>query len=378
MNVVHLTHTDLRFDNRIRKEVSAIEKLDFVNATAIGTIRVESATASNLELNSQIISVKLFTDRLPNNIRALFYIFYLIELTIRFYVLCQKIRPKIIHCHDTMVLMTGVIYKLFNKTILIYDAHELESNKNGQNIILSKVTLLIEKISWRYIDVFITVSNSIVNWYADKFGDKNSLLIMNSPILTTNSNSKYDKTYLKRKFNISEDCLVYIYVGDFAYGRSIENLLRIFSELESRLHIVFVGFGELHDTILKMSNKFKNIHLHDAVPHEDVVGVLKSADIGLCLIENVSLSDYFSLPNKFFEYAFSNLYILSSNFPELNFFVAKYDLGVTTELDIESLKKNILTISSLVKNGQRDNLLELSWGNQAKKLVDCYTQLLDA
>lgn len=377
MKVLHLTHTDLRYDNRIRKEVSSIESLDFLKVVAIGTIRVETAAASKLALNSQIVSIKLLTDYLPKKFRALFFSFYLIELTIRFYFLCRKIKPKVIHCHDTMVLLTGVIYKLTNKTTLIYDAHELESNKNGQNFILSNITLFIEFISWRYIDVFISVSNSIIDWYINKFGNKSSLLIMNSPHLKKNDSPIYDSKYLKNKYRISDDSILFVYIGDFAYGRSIENLLKIFSELNSRSHIVFIGFGKLYQTIFEMSIEYNNIHLHEAVPHEDVVSILKSADVGLCLIENISLSDYYSLPNKFFEYAFSGLYILSSNFPELKIYLEKYKLGITTELQIENLKTSIIQISSLVKHSKSEEISDLTWENQSKALSNYYKNLLN-
>ena len=38
-------------------------------------------------------------------------------------------KPHVIHCHDTLVLPIGFFYKILNKTKLIYDAHELESEK---------------------------------------------------------------------------------------------------------------------------------------------------------------------------------------------------------------------------------------------------------
>jgi hypothetical protein len=375
IKVIHLTHTDLRYDNRIRKEVSAIENLEFINVTAVGTSRLETATASNLKINSKIISLELISNSLPKKIRALVYFIYLFEITIRFYLICRKLKPDIIHCHDTMVLPTGVLYKIFNNTKIIYDAHELESNKSGQNFILSKATLLIERLSWRFIDAFISVSNSIINWYNINIGSKESYLIMNAPLLSNNMNLKYCNNYLREKFLLPQESLLFIYVGDFARGRSIENLLKIFSEFNSNLHIVFVGFGELNNKISGFADKYSNIHLHAAVPHEDVVKVVSSADIGLCLIENVSLSDYYSLPNKFFEYAFSKLFILSSNLPELKFYLEKYHLGITSELELKNLREQILIIPKVLKKNQLIDLSELSWEKQATSLQFCYTKL---
>ena len=50
------------------------------------------------------------------------------ELFCRFLIIF-KIKPKIVHCHDTLVLPIGLVVSLIFKSKLIYDAHELESNK---------------------------------------------------------------------------------------------------------------------------------------------------------------------------------------------------------------------------------------------------------
>ena len=42
-----------------------------------------------------------------------------------------RFRPQIIHCHDMFVLPLAVVVKLLTGARLIYDAHELESDRNG-------------------------------------------------------------------------------------------------------------------------------------------------------------------------------------------------------------------------------------------------------
>ena len=58
----------------------------------------------------------------------------------------------IIHAHDTPALPIGVVTKFLRGGNLVYDAHELESKKNMQSRTFSCITLLIEKVCWRYID----------------------------------------------------------------------------------------------------------------------------------------------------------------------------------------------------------------------------------
>jgi hypothetical protein len=69
--------------------------------------------------------------------------------------------------------------------------------------------------------------------------------------------------------------------------------------------VVFLGYGELSQDLKRLAAEHPNIHVHDAVPHSQVVPIAQSADFGLCLVQDVSLSDYYCLPNKLFEYYFA-------------------------------------------------------------------------
>jgi hypothetical protein len=73
--------------------------------------------------------------------------------------------------------------------------------------------------------------------------------------------------------------------------------MNIFKKEDINSHIVFLGYGELRDKMIQESDKYVKIHVHDAVPHEKVIPIAKSADIGLCFIQNISLSDYYCLLN---------------------------------------------------------------------------------
>jgi glycosyltransferase involved in cell wall biosynthesis len=113
------------------------------------------------------------------------------------------------------------------------------------------------------------------------------------------------------------------------------------------------------------------------VIHSEVVEVISSADAGICLIENVSLSDFMSLPNKVFEYAFAGLPIIASNFPELSNVVLGYKLGKVIEPSPELLLGAVLETerNSKFNSGPPNSLLPLSWEEQERKLIDIYRRL---
>ena len=73
--------------------------------------------------------------------------------------------------------------KLFFGSKIIYDAHELESDRAGLGKFMGKAVFLVEKIAWRWIDGFITVSPEIMSWYYKKFSNKPGKVILNAPLL---------------------------------------------------------------------------------------------------------------------------------------------------------------------------------------------------
>lgn len=373
MKILHLTHTDTRYDNRILKELGALTEAELYQVTCIGVISDEGASLSKNELNANIITLRLITNLPKWAPRPIRYALMLIELYVRMSILGVKFKPNIVHCHDTMVLPIGVLIKSISKAKLIYDAHELESNKNGQTKILAKVTLFLERICWRRIDHLITVSDSIISWYEKNLGVKSHSLILNSPFI-----SKVDKVadrYFHRLYDIPSDRLVFVYLGILGFGRGVDYIIEAFSQENIKSHVVFIGYGELAAKIKENSIKNNNIHLHPSVPHEQVVQIVKNADVGLCLIENVSLSDFFCLPNKLFEYAFARLPILASDFPDISAVVNKYDLGKVCSIDSKSINQAVHQMELKPPNTITADLIELGWPEQAKRLNNLYVEL---
>lgn len=382
INVLHLSHTDIRYDSRILKEMTALAQSSHdYRLYGIGISMDEgnalSSQARALEIHSLEINSKNLT-YLPKIVR---HILTLIELVIKSSRRAIRFRPHVIHCHDTLILPLGVVLKWLTSSKLIYDAHELESNRNGLSNVLSKLTIYAEKIAWASVDLLITVSPSINHWYQSNVGPKLSELVLNSPDLYLRDVTGVadDRNYLRKKFNIPEESKIFIYVGIFGRGRGVERILEVFSG-ESNAHIVFMGYGELMQMILDSSHVHPNQHIHEAVQHEDVVRVIQSADVGICLIENVSLSDYYSLPNKLFECAFAGIPVLASNFPDMSNIVNSYHLGLCCDLDRESIRNAIHQFESSSSSYRIDptKLQDLRWEAQKDRLLKAYEKVLCA
>lgn len=378
LKVLHLTHTDINKDPRIIKSIKAIDKLSWIEVYGIGiqhsglyARRFE--TKDSIDINS--ITLKLFSKKLtflPNILR---HLFTLLEFLLRSFFIINKFKPSVIHCHDTLALPIAILFKVFHSKLkLIYDAHELGSNRNGIDNFFSKIVYFFEKITWRFIDHFISVSPSIIKWYEEEYGRKKNTLILNSPEIETKKTE--NSNGFRKKFLINDDEKLFIYVGEINKGRGITNLLEIFKDLKSR--ILFLGYGPLVNKVKDFENNYSNIHYHEAVEPDSLISLIQEADVGLCLVERVSLSDYFCLPNKLFEYAFAGLPVIASDFPDIKFLVEKYDLGFCCDSgSIKDVKKNIERYESIIKISKNDvsKLHDLSWQKQELNLINVYRRL---
>ena len=113
---------------------------------------------------------------------------------------------KFINCHTLSSLPLGVLFKIFAKSKLIYDAHELETEKEGWVGLRRVIAKILERILIAYADSVIVVSDSIGKWYKNQYHLKEINVIKNVPYRETrisrDSNvllsgiSKFPPTYL--------------------------------------------------------------------------------------------------------------------------------------------------------------------------------------
>lgn len=380
IRVLHLTHTDIPSDNRVLKEIAALAEVPSFQLYGIGIRLHLGAKDTHAAPQAKIISLVLATRKLrflPGPVR---HLIVAVEMMVRLFLQGLKVRPDIVHCHDTPVLLVGFLLKYCFKARLVYDAHELESNKNGQSPWIARMTLWAERLAWSSIDHFVSVSPSIIEWYGLQLGPKPSSLILNSPLFSASvgmlQGGLERPRHFHQKFRIPADAKVFLYLGLLVPGRGIDKMLEAFSAKNVKSHLVFVGYGELEKRIESVACTVGNIHLHPPVPHEEVVALSRSADVGLCIIENVSLSDYYCLPNKLFEYAFAGIPVLASAFPDIAQMVEQYGLGECCTVDSDAIGAAIERIETDGLASMIGNLHALGWQSQSARLQQAYLSLL--
>ena len=299
------------------------------------------------------------------------------EWYVRALVVTARLRPSIINPHSLPVLPLAAAVKLFGRCRLVYDTHELESETVGASRVRQRIGRFVEWLLVPYADAVVVVNRSIGDWYQERHPSSKVLVVRNLPLSRAEPAARTD--LLRKDLGIPNDALVFLYQGVLYRGRGIELLTSIFEGMSADRHLVLLGYGELERPLRAIAEVHANIHVHDAVPPTELAGYTASADVGLCLIENVCKSYYLSLPNKLMEFVHNSVPVVASSFPEMSRFLDETGAGWTTDVDEPSVRKLLESLTPEAIAAKRQRAAEagmyLSWESESKPLSDLYRSL---
>jgi glycosyltransferase involved in cell wall biosynthesis len=384
LRVLHLSHSDVRSDGRIRKQLGSLSRgLPAVEFHACSLARGADDVSAAPINGVTMIGLFLVSRNLRFLGRHVRHGAMALEMLVRMVFEGLRLRPSVVHCHDFVALPAAFAISALCRSRLVYDAHELESHRNYQSRRMGRLVFAMERLCWRRVSLLVSTSPSFLEWYTANLGPKRSVLVLNSPVMpgpegggpTGRRRSFGEQGYFHRRFGVPGGTPIFIYLGLFMRGRGIESVLDVFRRPGIRSHVVFMGQGDAVG-VGDHAARFPNIHLHPAVPHDQVVQITMEADCGLCLIEDVSLSYRLCLPSKLFECAFAGIPVLASRLPEVARVVEHHGLGVCCDSDADSIAAAVRQIERDGIARSEADLSELSWDMQAKRLQDAYGELL--
>ena len=346
---LHIYPTPFRFETRILKETKSLLCRNLVNEVFIA-----STSELGLSRNEQIDdkrSVKrfeLFFGRFKRNF--IFDAFKYFEFMLRVFLFYRRLNLKYVNCHSLFVLPIGVMLKMLGSAqYLIYDTHELETERVGLTGIRQRIAKLMERMLIRYVDKVIVVCEPIAQWYKNEYKFSDVYVLRNLPYHVDTPDSK--PIFFREKFCIPANAIIFIYQGILAPERGIDCLIDVFSGAGDDKHIVFMGYGKSESRIHDAAKNFKNIHFQPAVSHNQIIECTASADIGVHFIDRYQgLSYRHSLPNKYCEYMMAGIPILVSNYYEyMESLLVEHGTGWSVAGDKQSLLNfvNDLTFSEV-------------------------------
>lgn len=294
------------------------------------------------------------------------------------------------HANDLDTLEICGIAAKKNGAKLVYDSHELwlESSKFlYRTSVLSRFRLrLIEKRYIRMCDAVIAVTPMRAEKMKGLYGDLGKVdLLINCPEKLDIPSAKGD---LRREIQAANDSVIVLYQGVFSAGRGLEELLEATKKIEDdRVKTVFIGMDSLNGHLQEMAEKLNlsgKVFFLPAVASEELARYTFDADIGMILFNKTCLNNFYSLPNKLFEYMMAGVAIVSSDFPELKSIIDITQCGITVDptdpvkiaAAIRQLADNSSKREAMAMAGRKAALSKYNWDEQKQTLINIYRRLV--
>jgi glycosyltransferase involved in cell wall biosynthesis len=288
----------------------------------------------------------------------------------------MKSRAKTFFAEDIYTLPFVVIFAKLKRAKVYYDSRELFGHIAGLKDKKFKQTF------WKWVEkLFITKANYVIvtggmdeKYFNEKYNLKNTIVVRNLPRyykspmhFDVHSNLQIDKT---KK--------IILYQGLILKGRGIELIYNVLKDLPDYVFVV-VGGGDFESYYKELSAKMDlvdQVYFLGKLTQKELPKVTSAANVGVALIENLSVSYYYALPNKLFEYIMAEVPVLVSNLPQMKEIVDKYEVGFGVNTDnkeeiISALKK--LSSDSELYNRFKKNCKkaseELNWEKEVTTLL---------
>jgi glycosyltransferase involved in cell wall biosynthesis len=368
--VAHIVLSDFVNDNRVLRECLALREVGH----EVEVFALKSARTQKHEVLEGIAvnRIALLTAFLPTAFNPLKFLEFSLRMTF-------KLRQyDILHCADFEPLIAASWSKRLRPSQqIVYDAHEYALEKNGISAFQRRFVALFEKSLVKRCAAVITVSHGIAAEYQRLYAVPKVHVILNVPFA---SEPYPNNNYLRDRFDIGPDQLIFLYQGKFLTGRGVGLLIDAFKLLQdSKAVLVFVGSGPLQNEV-EAATGDGHVFFHEAVPYKELAKVTAAADFGIVSVENVCLSYYFCMPNKMFEYIQAELPILTTNLHDCRILVEEQHLGLvipdfTPESFAATIRKACNTDRSTFAAGLTRNRILYHWENEKKKLVAIYREL---
>jgi glycosyltransferase involved in cell wall biosynthesis len=244
---------------------------------------------------------------------------------------------------------------------LVYDSHEifLESGSNAARPRLLKAILARSERRWTSeADALVTVNESLARDLGARYRPRRTVVVHNCPARWEPADPRPD--LIRSATGIPADSPIALYHGSFAAHRGLEELasaiLRPGLEL---VHAVYLGYGSQRRMLDRMAEDPRyggRLHVLDAVPPENLLPWVASANVGVMPIQPSTRNHRMSTPNKLFECLAAGLPVVVSDFPEMHRIVLEAPsspLGaVCRPDDVDDVARAIRSIVGLPRDEQ--------------------------
>jgi len=296
--------------------------------------------------------------------------------------LCRREPSDVYHAHDLNTLPVAVAASRATGGRLIYDAHELYTEISTLSARERFVWRQLERLLIRRADARLSVCDSIADELASRYGVPKPRVLLNCPERTPAVALRPHA--LRQAAGIDGGTPLVLYQGGFAPHRGLEQLV-LAAEHMNGATLVLMGWGRIEDDLRRLVAGRRlddRVRILPPVSQQDLLSFTAGADVGVIPYQAVGLNNFYTTPNKLFEYMAAGVPIAASRFPELIRFVEGLEIGSTfDERDPLDIARTISAL--LADDGAREAMRQraldaaerFSWEREREKLVDLYATL---
>ena len=236
------------------------------------------------------------------------------------------------HGHDLTGLPAAVWAASRNDGRVIYDSHEIFMESGGHVGRPRAVRALFAGLERRWSSraaALVTVNRSVAEELDRRLHPARIVVVYNCAPRWDPPPRRPD--LLRAAAGIPHDAAIALYHGGLTRHRGIEQLAEALARpgLE-RVHGVLMGYGSERETYVRLAQEGRfggRLHYLPAVPPEELIPWVASADVGVMAIQRSSLNHWLATPNKLFECLAAGVPVVASDFPEMHRIVGEDPAG---------------------------------------------------
>ncbi|MDA8870303.1 glycosyltransferase [Rhizobiaceae bacterium] len=293
-----------------------------------------------------------------------------------------------IHIHDHVCMLAAGTLKKRLDIPIVWDAHEIYRDLAAIDVSRARANHLIVVNQQHHVDAFITINESIANFYVQQYPHlAEPTVVMNATIptrLLAYDGRLHDAAGLPRSQRIL------LFQGGFGHCRGLRALVGAAENLPASWTLVLMGWGGLENELraiargqTALAGLPRTVFL-PGVPYHELQAWSSGASLGAILYENTSLNHLYCTPNKLWEYPNAGVPILATDLVEIGKVVRQHEIGFLVERDFDAhdIIRAVVALSDQDLANTRQNCLDFAevqnWSLYEPRLRAVYEKMRDA
>lgn len=366
MKLIFTVINDLTTDQRMIRICSALSEAGHT-VELIG--RVKQNSKPLVERSYQQTRIKCWLEK-----GKLFYLEY--NLRLFFYLLTKQ--NYFLTAIDLDTAVTALCLKKMMNRPYFFDAHEMftEVPEVIDRKKVQQFWLMVESNVFKTASKVYTVGIALKRFFEDRHQRKDVFVVRNTPVLGNLIENNAPN------FNLPQEPFI-LYQGALNKGRGLERLLEILKQFNWHYPLVLVGDGDIKADLEK---KVEELGLGNQVTFLGQIApqylpmISRSARVGYNVSENLGLSYYYSLNNKFFDYTEAELPSVINEFPEYIEHCKEFSVGILVPHENQKIAEAIVSLMEndavYLEKKNQCALARKKWNWEVEKqiLIDLYQE----